>query len=75
MTFSWYMATRDIVTIAIKASGIRIRSNCMTSNENVTPKIVKKNRSRRYTPTLVAVEAMNAVTAEGAYVYAFGSHR
>ena len=34
----------------------------------LNPKMVKQKRSRRLTATLVAVDAKNAVTAEGAYV-------
>ncbi len=52
--------------IATIASGIRMRSRCMTSKENDAPKIVKKKRSSMYTATFVAVEAMKAVTVDGA---------
>ena len=64
-----------MLTIATSASGSSTRSSAITPKENGAPKIVRKNRSSMYTATLVAVDAMNAVTAEGAKAYAFGSHR
>jgi len=62
------MATIDMVRIATSAKGIRTLSNCISPKEKEAPKMVKKKRRSRYTATLVAVDAMNAVTAEGAYV-------
>ena len=67
-TLAWKMATSDMLKIATSASGSSTLSSCMTSNEKTPPKTVKKNRNSMYTATFVAVEAMKAVTADGAYV-------
>ena len=67
-TFVWKIATSDMLKIETNASARSTMFSRMTLNEKTAPKTVKKKRSSMYTATFVAVAAMKAVTADGAYV-------
>ncbi len=57
-----------MLMMATMANGNSTMSRRITSSENAAPNTVKKNRRSMYTATFVAVDAMKAVTAEGANV-------
>ena len=52
--------------MAAAASTIRMSPTCMAVKENCAPNTVKNSRNNTYTPTLVAVAAINTDTTEGA---------
>ena len=64
--FCWNIATVEPIKIAGIAISISTVPKGITSNANVTPKMVKTKRKSTYIATFVAVAERKALTAEGA---------
>ncbi len=71
----WVTATADAVSMPSTASPSSTEASDSSPNAKSAPRTVYTKRISTYTATLVEVAAISAVTAEGAYAYAFGSHR